>query len=94
MRGLLERLQRWLRPAETTASETTATLEIVRRLTDLPVRNAALYEQALTHRSVLRGRPDSTCTRTSGWNFWATPCWDSSWRPISTNISRIATRAS
>ncbi len=59
MRGLLERLQRWLRRGETTAPETTETLKVVRRLTGLPVRNPALYEQALTHRSMLRGQPDS-----------------------------------
>ncbi|SHK87356.1 ribonuclease III [Rhodothermus profundi] len=59
MYGLLHRLQRWLRGPEEEPPATTETLEVVQRLTKLPVRNAALYEQALTHRSLLRGRPDS-----------------------------------
>ncbi len=59
MQGLLKRLQNWLRPAAKAALETTETLGVMRRLTGLPARNTSLYEQALMHRSVLRGQPSS-----------------------------------
>ena len=59
MRNILHRLQNWLRSAGRETPAAFERLTVMRRLTGLPVRNAALYEQALTHRSLLRGHPDS-----------------------------------
>ncbi len=56
MRHWLERLRQWIRSKKVVSERT---LEPFRQLTGLPVQNAALYEQALTHRSLFRGEPGS-----------------------------------
>ncbi|MDQ7041048.1 MAG: ribonuclease III [Rhodothermus sp.] len=60
MRGVRCRLQNWLlRLTGKVTPAVSERLAVMRRLTGLPVQNLTLYEQALTHRSLLRGQPDS-----------------------------------
>lgn len=61
--SLLRKAVGWLirlgRPAGRARKEPSVSREAVEQLVGMPVSNMALYEQALLHRSVLRGRPDS-----------------------------------
>jgi ribonuclease-3 len=61
MQALRAALGRLFRPPAApplpVASDGRVSREAVERLVGLPVRDLALYEQALTHRSVLRGQP-------------------------------------